>query len=301
MTEYTPYSGELGSDFVGAVLDMPNKEYHAMRSHYSSTNLKYMNSSSPLHFKEKFLSGAPLEELTSDAVVLGSASHSLVLTPDLFAHEFLPMPLCDGRTKEGKKIKSDTLSLAEGRKVISDSIYSKACHISESVLSDAASRKLFDGDFIPEAAFFWKCPFSGLMMRSKLDGIAGNGEYIIELKTTRSAEPSKFERDAYNMGYDLSAFHYLEGVRQSGFENCKDVYIIAVETEAPYAVQCYKASERFLASGNEKWLDAVNKLEQGLNQSIWPGYVNSEIEEYPELNPPRWAKLSEDNSVEDGE
>ena len=296
MGEYKHFKDGIGE--FGAYLGVPNKYYHDMLDYCSSTQLKYLYSNSPFHFKARYIEKIITVPATSDAMLLGSAVHSLCLTPKEFDGEFFTMPACDLRTKVGKAIKAKALDAAGGKSLLSESMYKQARGISKSVFGSAAAAKLLAPGFDPEVTFLWECPLTGLKMRAKADGVRVSGKHLIEFKTTRSANPEQFQRQAYNLHYELSAAHYLEGARRCGFD-VEDMYFITAETTEPYAVQCYKASDEFLQVGHDKWLDATRMLASGLEKGEWPGYIDEDSEEYPLLMPPKWATVNTDIDMEE--
>jgi hypothetical protein len=279
---------ELASgEFRGVMANMPNKIYHDLRKYFSSTLLKFMYATSPRHFKAKYIDGERELTTPSREMLLGSCVHALYLTPDIFNDEFLVMPNVDGRTKDGKSAKFAALEILGGRALLTEDIKVDADMIVESLQADAKCRHLMDGAY-SELAFFWKCPYSGLLMKSKVDALTSG--HLIELKTSKSVKPEVFERHAYNMNYDLSLAHYLQGVRiLLGDEYAREQYFICAETEAPFVTQAYKASDDFVSVGHEKWMCAVNRLDAGLSANVWPGYVDEILEEYPMLSAPKWA------------
>lgn len=273
--------------FEGVISLMPNSRYHACEKYFSSSQLKYLSLKSPKHFYHKYVSREFRDDGPSDSMLLGSLSHAKLLEPNSYVDEFTVLPKVDGRTKEGKAIKE--AALLSGKMVVSQDLDEMSTAIVHAICNHNPSRKLLE-NLTTEVAYFWKCKFTGLMFRAKIDGICDS--YMMELKTTRSSSPVEFSRQAYNLNYDLSVSHYLKGCGD------REVYFVAVESEAPWTVQCFKASDEFLEVGHNKWLDAVQKLERSLASNEWPGYVEDEVEPYPVLLPPAWAMKKQLEEVE---
>lgn len=273
-------------EFQGAVLGLSNKAYHDMHDSWSSTALKYMYSTSPFHFKAKYIDRVLPSDGPSPQMLLGSLVHMYVLTPDEFDKDYIVMPEVDLRTKEGKAARAFTEDMAVGRQVVPFSVNEEAKIIAKNVMANAGAFRLLTGGE-PEVSCFWTCPFSGLKFRSKIDYVGK--DYFVELKTTKSAEPRTFERHAFNMHYELSLCHYAEGLRVLGLEDRKPCYFIVVETSAPYAVQVYRAGASLYDVGHQKWLDAVTKLEAGVKQNLWPGYIDHLVVGEAVLEAPKWA------------
>ena len=267
---------------------MSNSEYHSLKDSYSSTQLKYLYSTSPCHFKAKYIDGTIEPSGSTAALALGSLVHCLVLTPSEISKEFVFMPKCDLRTKAGKEIRDRVEFAAEGRLVVSEDVREQAVAMSNAVLANKSATKLLDGGR-SEVSYFWTCPLTGLKFRSRADHVTGTN--LIELKSGRDMSPTGFQRQAYNLSYDLSLAHYLEGLSQNKID-VRESYFITVESEAPYVVQCYKADDSFIAMGHFKWLDAITKLAAGVTEGKWPVYVDPSVDEFPLLMPPAWAARS---------
>lgn len=274
--------------FKGPVENIPNKIYHSLEKYFSSTQLKYLHQNSPLHFKTKYIDRSMEEKAPSYDMVLGSLVHALFLDPSEFKNEFFEMPELNLRTNAGREEK-DRLQIENANKtLVTQEQTTEAYKIAESLRSNKLVSKL---KMKTESAYFWKCPFTGMNFRSKIDGL--DGDKLIELKTTSSGKPDAFQRHIHNMNYDLQMAHYIEGIRQNGGEINK-VIMIAVDTSHPYAVQPYELSEDFINLGHKKWLDSIQQLERGFTDNFWPSYYFSE-DEMPIMTPPRWAIKGEEN------
>ena len=283
-------------EFFGKKEVISNTYYHSLTNYFSSTQLKYLFDTSPKHFKAKYIDSSTEQTKQTPAMILGSMLHDKVLEPEAFNKNFFIMPKIDGRTKEGKARKEEALKHIGDRILTDDEQNEIANQMAESVLNNKTAQRLLE-NAKKEVAYFWRCPFSGLRFKAKLDAISD--DYSIELKTAKSAKPDIFSKDAYNRNYDLSVVHYEQGLQCE--EKKIKRYFIVVENTPPYVSQVFEMSEEFFESGHQKWLDAVEKLDQGMNQGIWPGYVNPEIEEYPVLYPPSWAIRQNYNESESDE
>lgn len=268
--------------FRGIHKTLSNQDYHALHGFWSSTQLKYLYDYSPKHFKAKYIDQPPEMAPQTKDQLLGSLVHCLVLEPDNFSNLFCIMPELNLRTNAGKEAKAQFLGENSSKTPITKAMYEHACLMSESVLVSAPDILSATPD--KEISLFWDCPFSGLPLKAKLDGLGP--DHLLELKTTSSASENFFSRQAFNYHYDLSLVHYLEGVRILTDKN-PSAYFVTVESDPPFVCQVYKASESFLTAGRAKWLEAISKLENGIKESRWPGYFSGES--IPELQPPAWA------------
>lgn len=270
--------------FKGAVKNLLNSDYHALKKYWSSSQLKFMYETSPRHFHAEYVRPQAATD-QSKAKAIGSLVHTLTLEPDHFVKEFFIMPSLNLRTNEGKARKEELLALHAGKTPVTDDDLVTANLMRASLEFNSQIKELLSSG-IKEGAFFWSCPFSGLMMRAKLDQISET--HFTELKTTRMIGAEEFSKQAYNLHYDLSLFHYREGARQ-----VLDLEVPArfavVENDWPHVSQAYKVPDWLFETGRDKWLTAVGRLEQALKTDKWIGYYPDDAAEIPELPVIPWA------------
>lgn len=266
------------------MVDLTNDEYHSCSKYWSSTALKVMASTSPAHFKARYIDRSVLEKEPTDKMILGSLVHCLILTPERFEFEFFVSPDVDRRTKEGKARWQEAVSANVGKTAVSEEMMISANRMKESCLSNRQAFSLLEG-LHREISFFWTCPLSGLNLRARADG--ASSKHFVELKTTSDASPEFFSRHLHNMNYDLSLIHYQEGIRHT-MNVAPPPYFIVIEDHEPYVCQVYKAGDSVLELGHEKWVDAVTKIENGIKHDRWPGY-SDQAQEILVIEEPRWA------------
>lgn len=278
-------------EFRGVVANMPSSVYHSIETgkYVSSTQLKYMYSRSPYHYYTRYIEKSDPAAAPTEAMKKGSVVHGLLLEPHKFDEEFFVYEACDLRTKEGKEKKIRACHEARGRVMIDDEDFSDCQKIVEGVRSNSEAIKLLS-EGVPELAIFWRCPFSGLLMKAKVDSFCD--KYFLEFKTAKDVSPFKFSRDAFQMHYDLSLSHYQKGI-ETVLSQTFGAYMIAVENEAPYRCEVFEVTSEFFETGHNKWLDAVSKLERGMSEGKWPGYKDDRLEGFLKLMPPAWSVKSE--------
>lgn len=94
-------------------------------------------------------------------------------------------------------------------------------------------------------------------MVSFLDG--KGDDIILELKTTRDADPKKFYRDCLTYDYHMQAGIYVEGIRCREFK-FPDHYFIAVEKEAPFGISVLKSDAGFIKYGQKMYRRAMDMM-----------------------------------------
>jgi hypothetical protein len=153
-----------------------------------------------------------------------------------------------------------------------------------------ASKLLSKGE--AEASLFWTDEMTGLKCRIRPDWYSQQSEdwlvdgYVTDLKSCVSANKVDFAKAVANLGYDIQAAFYIDGVK-AVTGNTVDFVFIAVEKTAPYTTACYKASQEMIEVGRAKYRGALELLKWCQENKQYPGYQpNGEIET---IDLPRWA------------
>lgn len=271
--------------FKGAVKDLSNRDYHGLKKYWSSSDLKFLHSNTPAHFHYKYFGeGKGQSKKATKDMILGSLVHCLLLEPHAFESDFFVMPEINLRTNDGKAQREKLLSLHAGKLLIDVDMMIQAQYMKASCEANPKALELLREGY-KELAFFWECPYSNLTFKAKTD--SSRSSHFVELKTTSDASPEGFSRHAFNMNYDLSLVHYMNGIK-SVFDVSPPAFFVVIESEPPYVTEVYRAGESFIQSGHDKWLKAVDKLTAGIREGKWPSYsaIDSEI---PILEAPSFA------------
>lgn len=159
----------------------------------------------------------------TDAMDFGSAVHIALLEPERFGSLVAVSPKFDRRTKQGKADFEAFEIQSQGKIVITDEENASIVRIvarckSIPIIAEALST------FEKEKVFTWE--MGGLQCKAKLDLVDIANNVIIDVKTTRSADPSAFVRQAIDLRYDLQLGHYSYAVN-----GLSTVYAIAIESD----------------------------------------------------------------------
>lgn len=162
------------------------------------------------------------------------------------------------------------------------------------------------GELVPEQTILWQGP-TGSYLRCRPDWVTKDRAICLSYKTTTNAEPVKFCRTLFDLGYDMQGAFELSGLRDhdvaNGFANRnQEKYVwIAQETTAPYAVS-------LIGMGPEVEEYAYGRMEEAerlwaacLKAGKWPSYSSRIL--YPETPPwlrPQFAEKSERREIPTG-
>lgn len=174
----------------------------------------------------------------TDAMLLGSLVHCLVLTPDLFEKQYYLFddsekvaeigggnPRATTKYKEWKAAQFE--SMPENLCIISKDNLNQAKVMADAVLNNSVSKSILAK--CPEREVKVHFDINGLPFVSFID--AKGEECIIDLKICQDAEPKKFQRTIINDGYYLQG-----GVYSVALEELKPFYIIAVDRSGGVSV-----------------------------------------------------------------
>jgi len=141
------------------------------------------------------------------------------------------------------------------------------------------ARELFTGHRA-EASVFWE--EDGHMLKCRPDAWHDN-ERLVDLKTTRDANPNTFGKTAHEYGYHQSAAHYIDGVKAATGEDLPFHFVLVEKTE-PYLVSVVELDVEAVNLGRQLNDRAKRIYRECVESGNWPGYPSGEL-----VSLPMWA------------
>ena len=258
---------------------MTNAEYHAHPA-VSKSDLDLLNRS-PAHYR--YCKDNPKEQ--TEAMLVGSVAHKLILEPDDFENEYSVMPTVDRRTKAGKAEYQRFADELGSRTPVSQGLFDEVSAMASAVKAHPAVKKLLCGGKAEES-FFWD--ENGIECKCRPDYL--KNKIAVDLKTTSDASPAAFEKSAYNYRYHVQAWWYLHGLNKCGIE-VTDFIFIAFEKNPPYAVCIYAADDLMLELGEREAMKNLEAYRQSSKTGIWYGYEKDAL--IHSLSLPDWVVRKE--------
>lgn len=270
----------------------------------SSTGLKLIESKSPAHYwwQSPLNPNRPIPE-QKPHFSLGKALHDVVLLGPEFIRAYFILPEgFDARLKKWQDVKEERdEAIRSGIPVLTHKQHSDVQGMAEQLSKHELARALIVSG-IPEMTLAAKDPETGVWMRTKPDITPDTLDIVPDLKTTISAHPSDFESQATRLGYFQSAAHYIDVIDQvyGAPAQKRRFVLIAVEKEAPFAVQIYQLDDEGIQMGRMLNRKALNQFAACLKSGIWPGYST---DDHPilQLQPTRWFQSEINRRVDAGE
>ena len=235
--------------------------------------------------KLKWLLQSPLEyqyRLThpkeTQALVMGRAVHSAVLEPHLFESEYVVFP---GKTRRGKAWDEYQEEHAD-HSILTKTEHEEAAAMAQAVADSPAAQVYLDQDAEREKTIEWIDELTGRKCKARLDLQCSA---LVDLKTTSSLDPRKFDADAYRFGYPLQLAWYHDGLNAAtGLD--LPVKLITVHKNAPHDVVVYDVPTNVIEHGRAQYNAALDLLESCEAFGHWPGVSTGEETLYL----PEWAQ-----------
>lgn len=260
---------------------MSNRDYHAHVA-LGSTSLKALATRPPALWKYE-RDNPPESKPEFD---LGTIAHSLILEQDESGVVVIDVEEKRGKVwtepaEAARNLGKIPLKLAEWRQVVA---------MRDAVMADPRGRAAFTGH-VPEQSIIWD--EDGLMLKARPDAL--HPHVIVDLKTTRSADPRDFPRIAFDFGYYQSAPHYQEAVRlATGDDDDRPFLLFLVEKTPPHLLSVVEFDAEALEYGR-RMNDRAKRIYRECTESgHWPGYPDTEP-----LGLPRWAEYKLEDTLDD--
>ncbi len=169
------------------------------------------------------------QNIESEAFLVGSAFHAMMLEPEEYKKLYAFEPAMDKRTKAGKEYiaewkeqnqnvpnhlpgKSENMLLGMQESLNRHPVYSKLVHEG----GEREVIKLFE--------------LEGVKCKAKVDYYDPKENYIVDIKTCKSIDIEAIAESIKNFKYGIQAAFYLDGLKAHKF------YFAFIEKKAPYDV-----------------------------------------------------------------
>lgn len=240
--------------------NMSNKDYHANRTHLSSSKLKLLLES-PEQFYQEFVLGNKEPEKEKPYFLVGSYFHTLVLEPDKVEAEYA---FWSGWQKRGK----DYLEFVEanpGKSILSAAQKNAGEVLARATTANPIATKLLEGGIAEQSMFTM---LQDVPIKIRCDKMNTDKGYIIDLKSTSHPTSIDFFRESVAMyGYDLSAALYLMAAEQI-FQRPFDFYFV-VASKDDACTEVYKLSKATRSRGEALVNKALSLYKQCQTTGIW--------------------------------
>lgn len=259
------------------------------------TTLKEMRRS-PLHYQHRLRGG----RTPSGSMDLGTAAHVACLEPERFLLDFA---LWKSETDDGQKrvrrgkVWDEFRENNPGKTIIRDEEFDEAIAMRDAVRADPLAMKYLAMGR-PEISMTWTDAHSGVACVGRIDWetkVEGHPA-IVDLKTTRNAGPTWFQRDVAKLDYHLQLAYYADGY-EAATGKMPRVVIVAVESAAPYDVVTYIVPADVIEIARDQYRQLLETFRDCTAAKEWPGQGRG-VEQVLAL--PAWAVPDDDDTADLG-
>lgn len=201
---------------------------------------------------------------------IGRAGHLMVLEPHLFGDKVFVVEADDYKTKAARDARD--AARAEGLTPLLAKEAAMVAEMRKVLWQDPIARHAFEGG-TPEQAMFWRDAEFRIWRRTRPDYFPPHQRYLVDYKTSTSANPKDFERAVWDYGYHQQAAWYLDGVEAvTGSRPERFAFVVQSKKPPHLVTTCWLDAEAI------EWGGKLNRLAIGifarcLRSGIWPGYT----------------------------
>jgi hypothetical protein len=204
---------------------------------------------------------------------MGHAAHQRVLG---VGPEIVKVEADDWRTKAARETRD--AAYLRGAVPLLSAQFDVLEEMAEAIAAHPIAQALFkQGEGLAEVSMFWPDEATGVMRRSRLDWLPTPGDrrtIIADYKTSKSADPEQFAKDAMNYGYHQQADWYRDGVITLGIADDPAFVFVVQEKTPPYLVSVIELDVIALRIGRLLNRRALNVYAECTRTGRWPGYVD---------------------------
>jgi exodeoxyribonuclease VIII len=251
-------------------VDISNDDYHAGPG-ISKSHLDVVAEQSMLHYWQQYVNPNRPPAETTDALVIGSATHSAILEPDLFTSEYVESPSFNMRTKDGKQMFANFVEENPGKQILHPEDYKTCLDIRDAVYRHPVAPGLLKNGK-SEQSFYVVDQETGELIKCRFDFLQDGGAIALDVKTAKDASPRGFGKDAANYRYDIAPAWYFDVLRQLYGEVPKHWVWLVVEKVAPFAIGIYYARPADIIRAHECARRDFNRIVLAKKENHWPDY-----------------------------
>lgn len=244
--------------------NLSNEAYHAKTGALSSSGARLLLDKSPLHFKVR-----QEKSETNEAFEIGTLTHSLVLENDESAAAVLDFD--SWRTKAAKESAAE--ARAAGKIPVLPEKWDEIRAMRDAVWANEDAALLLSGGKA-EQSIFWEHE-SGALLRCRPDYYVPDspiGPICIDLKTSVSADPRRFDSSASDYGYFGQQAWYEDGIEALAGTRPTFVFIVVEKGDVP-AVSLPELDPDDVDLARARNHLAIALWNQCRARDEWPGYA----------------------------
>lgn len=253
---------------------------------------------SPAHFWQ-WMTSPP--DPSTQAMALGTATHTLVFEPEKWASEIAVIPEdapkkpTASQTKAEEPSEKAKVSLDWWTKFHNTNVGKTIITAEQDILARGMANAVYaNEEVLPFLKHYSAKAELSIMATEKVKGldiackcradlVTMDGSVIVDLKTTQDSSAEEFSRKFMSLGYWMQAAHYMATARLAGLP-VKRFIFVAVESTPPHSVALYELDEQSL----DKAFKIRQRLLETLANCIATGKYPSHSKGINSLTMPSW-------------
>lgn len=262
------------------VLDgLPNALYHGTKALISKSALDLFDRS-PAHFHYAVHNPLPPEEPgdREEHFIIGSAFHSYVLEPDVFAREFVVLPdFGDMRSSRNRAMRDKWLDDKHpGKDPLTARQMAVVNGMRDGLYRNMRIRRALENGS-PEVTCAVRCPHTGLLRKCRWDWLSEAEGIAIDLKSARDGRPDIWRREAATRRYNVQDTYYTETGKLCDID-IDGMGFAVVEKEPPYASGLYTLDATARLAGEMHYMRELEGIAERCQTNRWESYGDDAME-----------------------
>lgn len=254
------------------IYNMTAEEYHGCTEPFAlgSSGARLLSAECPAMFWHQSALNPDYQPKQRREFDIGSALHLLTLEPELFAGRVLRIDADNYRTAAAQAQRAEAYET--GRIPLLPGEEATVRAMREAILAHPVAREAFTAG-AAEQSIFWQDAEFGVWRKTRPDYLPAHSRYIVDIKTSTSANPRSFARQAYNLRYFQQASWYMDAVEAVRGERPKRFAFIVIDKNPPHLVSVCWLDGEALEWGRIENHYALDIFTRCMESGNWPGYL----------------------------
>lgn len=226
-----------------------------------------------------YLASTEEQHEPTDAMILGSVFHAIVLQPDEAKNLYAVKLKVDGRSKEGKTYNENFAVENAGKFIINVEQEAQLFAMRSSIIAHPKACVLLAESDYKELPVFgtYPTPYGDVRLKGLIDAYDSKNGFVNDIKTCEDASPDGFRRAIWDRRYDFQDVQYGWLLENAG-KPVNQFNFICVEKKPPFAVAVYSISAESLLKSAGRWEDLVIEYGACTSSGIWKAYADDIVE-----------------------
>jgi len=235
----------------------------------------------------------PVDDGTRNSDI-GTAAHLALLTPAEWDARVRLIDADSFRTKAAREARDEARAAGQTPLLVGD--VAGIASLRGALLAHPLACKAFV-DGTAERTYVCRDSKTGIWLKARPDCVPNHGRWLVDLKTTGSANPRAFQRRVYDHGLHIQAAWYLHVVEQVTGARPAEFWFVVVERAPPHLLTICTLDERALSWGRIQARRAIDLFAECIAADCWPTYADRAVE----IGLPSWAQFQLEERLGAGE